>query len=824
MVRGEIISAGDVDVFAGTNGVTIGNIAVSAEGKITAGYQATMVTGDIELSATGEVILQAFEDTMNDDLEFAPAYITYEPVYVDVVTGYRRVEAGFILQPVVHWIPTITTEQTGFDDVKVGSEFGSVETRLFQDGYYKVGFGMVDLDENYGADPDLAVLFLKLAYSFPESALGILFYSMDPSVQDMVMASTGDPSTTLKRALIDEFNAIVASGDSLYDEDLYGSVSLSSEAMNLIAKDELSGVEQSRLNRVLIQDILPGIRELPKDEQFREYFILGVDYTVEDLDWLGKYSRFTDYVFVPWLGVEIGPGSSHPEAEIVYQLFEQVTDWESPVVDPLQPYVAGAQMESTIATFVSQMQAQPPLYVTFSPPVYYTAQTFTEVYQVLSVAYTALGYLCKPWGDLSDTEQINAIMDFLGYQKLFDMQFISEFKKTVTVGEEDDPIFMAVDPLIYGLLDGLTMDDPLASDVRMVADAGMGFSTETDGEITAAAEGMIMYETTDGFWLFADDEESSPTVEGLVYAHDGIEEFVPGLWVDDAFQVTAVALADIASILEMEVYTYTETKHYFDFWFSEFVPFDPDVHWNHALHATEPEAARAHFLPPNEMITEAYEKVTPEAVETELYLLDPLQDVPEDLFVGGELAMSAEFAAEFAAIVGSGYAYDGVYMTKEMALAIQTAMTKAVDAVADDFFIAGLDYDCELSNPNQSEYIASFFEREDAILSSDIYGHDWEKIYSPTEGLGRINRNFEGIPTATFWELDFTGAERDVVYYELDDGTDIFIRVPVDWWENYEMTTLGNERTDPDAKTLQYVGNVSTEPDETVGYVRGLSA
>ena len=55
---------------------------------------------------------------------------------VQVVTGYRRVEDGFVLRPVVHWVPTITTEPTDFDLVKVGSEFGTIETRLAQDGYW----------------------------------------------------------------------------------------------------------------------------------------------------------------------------------------------------------------------------------------------------------------------------------------------------------------------------------------------------------------------------------------------------------------------------------------------------------------------------------------------------------------------------------------------------------------------------------------------------------------------------------------------------------------------------------------------------------------
>lgn len=167
----------------------------------------------------------------------------------------------------------------------------------------------------------------------------------------------------------------------------------------------------------------------------------------------------------------------------------------------------------------------------------------------------------------------------------------------------------------------------------------------------------------------------------------------------------------------------------------------------------------------------------------------------------------------------SDFTVDGEYLTKELAEAIYNVIIDVIDGIANDFFIAGVDYDWRLSNPSQAAYIASFFEREDAILSSDIVGDDWKKLYSPTHGLGRINRNFEGIPTATFWELDFTDAVRDVVYYELDDGSDIFLRVPVEWWENYELTTLGNDRTDPDRKTLQYVGNTDTV-DETVGYTR----
>ena len=157
-------------------------------------------------------------------------------------------------------------------------------------------------------------------------------------------------------------------------------------------------------------------------------------------------------------------------------------------------------------------------------------------------------------------------------------------------------------------------------------------------------------------------------------------------------------------------------------------------------------------------------------------------------------------------------------MTLAEALDIYEAFTSALEDVAADFFIAGIDYDEDYSNPNKSEYIASFFAREDTILSD----HNWSKLYSPDEGLGRINRNLEGIPTANFWDLDFTDAERAVEYHELDDGTDIFIRAPKEWWETYTVSTLGNDRTDSDSKTLQYVGNVDTY-DETVGYVRQVA-
>jgi len=810
-IRGEVLSSGDVHIKAGVEGVTTGNIVVSAEGKVSAGYH-SLVIGDLLMDATGEVILLAFEDTMNDDLQFAPPYVTYEPVYVDVVTGYRRVEAGFILRPVVHWIPTITTEQTGFDDVKVGSEFGSVETRLFQDGYYKTGFGMVDLDDKYGADAESVVLWLKLSSYFPNSALYRVWSRLSSSTKNMISSfSSGEPSKALKKALVNDLNEIVNSGVSLYDQTAFSSVSLGNEAKSLIAKSKLSGSELIRLNRVLIQDILPGIKPLSKADQFREYFIENVEYSITDLDWPGKLDPKSDYIFIPWLvGTEyetdgwVGPEDTSPDAMIVHQLVEQVVNYTTPVVDPVILYSQGATVQNTVSE-VLKGGAMPELFVTMSPTQVYTDHTFIEVSDVIHNVGLQ-GTVYKDWDDLTDTERINAILDYLGYKKLFDLKFLSEFKATITV--PGSGIGFALSPSVLSMFEGITKKNALDSGIMMVENAGIQVFTQPDGEVSQTISGSVMKEVSDGAYAFLGD--TSPTVEGIICEIEGgISQFVPGVWVDDVFHVTPFTAVE--GILGAGVSSYTIQKKYFDFWFSEFVPFDPSIHYNPSIHSSIEDAALKHFMPPSTMLNEALEGINPYSIP----------GIPNELIKGGKLVFTSEIASDFAEIRRSNWTVDGKYMTKEVAEAIFDKINDAIEGIAKQFFIAGVDYNEDYSNPAKSSYIASFFEREDTILSGDKKGRHWEKLYSATEGLGRINRNYEGIPTATFWELDFTGQTRGVVPYELDDGTEIFLRVPVDWWKNYEMTTLGNKRTDPDQKTLQYVGNVNTY-DETVGYVRNV--
>jgi hypothetical protein len=51
--------------------------------------------------------------------------------------------------------------------------------------------------------------------------------------------------------------------------------------------------------------------------------------------------------------------------------------------------------------------------------------------------------------------------------------------------------------------------------------------------------------------------------------------------------------------LRLNVTSYEEYKTYFDFWFNEFEPFDPTIHYDPVLHYGDvKKAALAHWLPP----------------------------------------------------------------------------------------------------------------------------------------------------------------------------------------------------------------------------------
>ena len=357
LVRGELLAGGDADLNAGLVD-SAGSIVVSAEGKVVAGYN-TDVAGNITMDAPGDVSLLAYDDTMNDDLQFAAPYVTYEPVYVDVVTGYRRVEAGFVLRPVYHWIPTITTEQTGFDDVKVGSEFGSVETRLVQDGYYKTGFGTVDLENAAAAATALA-------------QVGV-FPALSPSVRRVYDNLSSDTRTRL-------------SSYSWGSAPLEDAERIADRRLQRHSRRRDRVVRRGRFQRCFIElrgpepdlpgcdrkrsgpaeppahsDGRPGHCGTPDERPIPRILHPGIDYEVDDLDWEGKWSPSVA-IFVPWIetGTWIEPDDMSTEAIIARQLFEQVMNYELPEVDPEITYAEGANVVN-LATDLLGGGTEPPL-------------------------------------------------------------------------------------------------------------------------------------------------------------------------------------------------------------------------------------------------------------------------------------------------------------------------------------------------------------------------------------------------------------------------------------------------------------------------------
>ena len=277
--------------------------------------------------------------------------------------------------------------------------------------------------------------------------------------------------------------------------------------------------------------------------------------------------------------------------------------------------------------------------------------------------------------------------------------------------------------------------------------------------------------------------------------------FVPGIFVEEMFYVTPIPWFDLA-ISRLQLMSIIRNTLTSGSGVCAFVPSSAGL-----TPAQKAAEALAHWLPPYEMLSDALSGIS-------------TADIPSQFIVSGQVVLSQDAAVDFAEIVRNNFTTDGSVMSAAVANLIYTRIQSAIQTLADDFFIAGRDYNEDYSNPAKAAYIASFFAREDQILIDD--DPNWEKLYSATEGLGRINRNLEGIPTATFWELDFSGDTRSVVPYTLDDGKPIFLRGPDEWWANYTVTALGNDRTDADIKKLQYVGNVHTY-DEVVGQVRDVA-
>lgn len=86
--------------------------------------------------AGGNVNIEAESDIQAGTKAANLPFISQKPMIIQTVTGTKQIADGTIAVPVVTWIPTTVTEQKGFDTVRVGSEFHTMDVTLEQDGYW----------------------------------------------------------------------------------------------------------------------------------------------------------------------------------------------------------------------------------------------------------------------------------------------------------------------------------------------------------------------------------------------------------------------------------------------------------------------------------------------------------------------------------------------------------------------------------------------------------------------------------------------------------------------------------------------------------------
>jgi PKD repeat protein len=145
VVTGLVYSLGVIELNAGVNPawdesvLTSGNIPVEqlGPGSIYV-YGAGQLHSETEvrLHAGGDVHVLAAAQDSDEQIQLLLPYVTQESVTIEVVTGSHRVEAGTILVPEVHWVATMITEQVGYEFVKVGSYYNTMDVTLEEIGYY----------------------------------------------------------------------------------------------------------------------------------------------------------------------------------------------------------------------------------------------------------------------------------------------------------------------------------------------------------------------------------------------------------------------------------------------------------------------------------------------------------------------------------------------------------------------------------------------------------------------------------------------------------------------------------------------------------------
>ncbi|NJO77574.1 MAG: hypothetical protein HC827_03010 [Cyanobacteria bacterium RM1_2_2] len=144
IVTGNLRSEGDLSIRAGVDfnwsaeklrglvtraELTGGDITVTLGGMVDAAGKVSLLAGN-NVNVEAESALQAGTKAG------AAPFLSQKPTLVSVVTGTYQVANGTIEVPVVTWIPTRVTEQVGYDTVKTGNEFFTMDITLKQDGYW----------------------------------------------------------------------------------------------------------------------------------------------------------------------------------------------------------------------------------------------------------------------------------------------------------------------------------------------------------------------------------------------------------------------------------------------------------------------------------------------------------------------------------------------------------------------------------------------------------------------------------------------------------------------------------------------------------------
>ncbi len=145
VVTGLVYSLGAIELNAGVDPawdqsvLTGGNIPVAqlGPGSIYV-YGAGQLHSETEvrLHAGGDVHVLAAAQDSDEQIQLLLPYVTQQSVTIEVITGSHQVQAGTIWVPEVHWVPTIITEQVGYELVQVGSYYNTMDVTLEQIGYY----------------------------------------------------------------------------------------------------------------------------------------------------------------------------------------------------------------------------------------------------------------------------------------------------------------------------------------------------------------------------------------------------------------------------------------------------------------------------------------------------------------------------------------------------------------------------------------------------------------------------------------------------------------------------------------------------------------